>query len=99
MTTKTKGGRTTPPKSKGVVIYHVMKPREGFDDTADKLFIMVRDAQRTNPGAPRHLMLDIDGHRNELGGLDEEAWELYRHFIMEWLAPYLKTFTVADFGK
>ncbi|MFI9848394.1 HNH endonuclease [Nonomuraea sp. NPDC051941] len=62
---------------------------ENFERCARRIFEVVKLAQRTNPGAPRHLYLDIQGHKNDEGGYDRDARELMRHFILEFLWPYL----------
>jgi hypothetical protein len=74
---------------KAVAIYHVVYAYEGFEDAAGKLFEMVRNAARKYPGKPRHLYLDIEGHRNAAGEFDADMTELQQEFILGVLAPYL----------
>lgn len=78
-----------PAKDKLTLIYHDMAVYEDFERCAGRLFEMVRDCSRTFPGKPRALVLDVQGHRNEAGGFDRDAWELMREFIPNVLLPYL----------
>lgn len=73
----------------GVGIYHDMKVYENFERCAQRLFEMVRWAQKESPGAPRMLFLDIQGHRNSAGGYDHDAFELMQDFGMGYLLQYL----------
>lgn len=77
------------PDSKAVAIYHVMKSREGFDETAKALVELVAAAEERSPGQPRILFLDIDGHRNGAGGLDNDAYEIVSNFMAEMITPFL----------
>lgn len=77
------------PDGDGVAIYHRMKSREDFAETARILALLVKKAIREHPGQPRHLFLDIDGHRNDAGGYDHDAFELMAHFIPNILGPHL----------
>jgi hypothetical protein len=72
-----------------VAIYHRVYAREGFDEAAQALFRLVREAQRTSPGAQRVLYLDIDGHRNEAGGFDADMFELQQNFVLSFLFQFL----------
>jgi hypothetical protein len=72
-----------------IAIYHRVYVREGFDEAAQTLFRLVREAQRTSPGVERVLYLDIDGHRNEAGGFDSDMFELQQHFVLGFLLQFL----------
>jgi hypothetical protein len=74
---------------KALAIYHVMRPRENFDDTADILFQLVKKAAAEHPGRKRALYLDIEGHRNKAGGFDSDALELQQHFVIRYLGRWL----------
>jgi len=76
-------------RDKGAVIYHRVFAHEDFDHTAHVLLRLLRNAQRTRPGAPRYLYLDIDGHRNADGGFDEDMFELQSKFMAEFLLQFL----------
>lgn len=84
-----KRGRSTRTKDKSVVIYHDMRVEESFEKCATRLFKMVRMAQERSPGKKRVLYLDVQGHRNDAGGFDHDAYELLTHVLLGFLAPYL----------
>jgi hypothetical protein len=73
----------------GVALYHVVKGDEGFDDAARMLLGIVQTAAREHPGKPRHLFLDIEGHRNQAGGWDQEMYELQADFLTGFLGQWL----------
>jgi hypothetical protein len=72
-----------------VAIYHEMRAEEGFDDTAEMIFQLVRDCAATHPGKSRLLFLDVAGHRNQAGGFDQDAYELIVHFVTGFLMQWL----------
>lgn len=74
---------------KAIAIYHVMRGKENFEDTADMLFQMVKSAATKHPGKPRILYLDIEGHRNKAGGFDHDAFEVQQGFILGFLGRWL----------
>ena len=81
--------RGPPPDDRGVALYHVVLPHEGFEDAARALFRLVRRAQDVNPGARRMLFLDIEGHRQPDGSFDADMRELQQEFLFDVLAPFL----------
>jgi hypothetical protein len=87
--------------SNKIAIYHVMRPREGFEETAGMLWVMVRDAAREFPGKPRVLYMDIEGHtargpvQNQVGDYDADASEVV-HFVRAALGSFL---TDTTWGK
>ncbi len=72
-----------------VALYHVVYRHEGFDQAAQALFAMVRNAQTRCPNKRRSLFLDIEGHRNEEGGFDSDMLELQEHFLVGFLGQFL----------
>lgn len=77
----------------GIALYHVVKADETFDDAAEALLEILRLAGREQPGVPRLLFLDIEGHRNEQGGFDGDMYELQVHFITGFLSRWLTEFS------
>jgi hypothetical protein len=55
-----------------VALYHMIYEHEGFEDSAQKLFKLVQQAQSLNPGKKRKLYPDIEGHRVKEGGFDDD---------------------------
>lgn len=72
-----------------VAIHHDMKVYENFERSAQRIFECVQVAQKQSPGAPRILYLDVQGHRNEAGGYDHDAYELMKDFALGFLGKYL----------
>ena len=68
---------------RGVAIYHLVPPHEGFEESARTLFGLVRRAQTVKPGRTRTLLLDIEGHRDADGGFDADMLvELQNAFLV-----------------
>lgn len=70
-------------------LYHYMKAHDKFESTANMLVNLIYEAQKSNPDHPRILYLDIKGHRNKLGGYDQDAYELMSEFIPKHLLMWL----------
>lgn len=87
-----KTASTTPDSGdKGVALYHAVLANETFDDAAEMLLQIVQKAARDHAGKPRHLYLDIDEHKNEQGGWDDDMLELQVQFIgflSSWLSSW-----------
>lgn len=56
----------------GVALYHRVMRRENFEKAAKDLVSLVYAAEKKEPGKPRTLYLDIDGHRNAQGRFDAD---------------------------
>ncbi|WP_206337708.1 HNH endonuclease [Streptomyces sp. WAC 06738] len=82
-------GQTTDPEPKGIALYHDMRVEEDFGKCATRLFSILKKAASTTPGSPRHLYLDIQGHRNSAGGYDADSLEIMRDYLLGFLGPYL----------
>jgi hypothetical protein len=78
----------TPDKT--IAIYHRVFPHENFEDTARVLLQLLNKAQSDFPDAPRHLYLEIDGHRNSKGEFDDDMLELQTKFTVEVLIQFLR---------
>jgi hypothetical protein len=72
-----------------VALYHRVYAHEGFEQSAQRLFQLVQNAQQHSPGKRRVLYLDIDGHRTSEGGFDTDMLELQSEFLLGFLGPYL----------
>ncbi|MFI1092894.1 HNH endonuclease [Streptomyces sp. NPDC020917] len=73
----------------GIAIYHDMKVYENFERSALRIFECIKNAEKVSPGAPRYLYIDIQGHRNEAGGYDHDAFELIQDYSLGFLLDYL----------
>ncbi len=81
--------RTVRPGGQAVVLYHSFRKWDTFSEAAPVLQAIVEEAAAQFPGQPRHLHLDVDGHRNPAGGFDRDAYELMAHFVPRALMHYL----------
>jgi hypothetical protein len=77
------------PTGLAVAIYHVVYQHERFSESAQKLFKLIQEAERRQPGRKRQLYLDIEGHRNDQGGFDADMLELQKDFLLGFLGRYL----------
>lgn len=75
-------------KNKGIVLYHVVYDHEGFEITATILVKLLQNTQRQFANQKRYLFLDIEGHRNDLGGYDYDMFELQKDFALGFLMQY-----------
>jgi hypothetical protein len=66
---------------KALVLYHCVYAEEDFKDAAY--------AQRTFPGAERHLFVDIEGHRMPNDAFDGDMVELQNDFLLGFLMDFL----------
>ena len=73
----------------GVALYHRVMRWENFEKAAKDLVSLVYAAEKKEPGKPRILYLDIDGHRNAQNGFDVDMLELQKEFGLNFLLPFL----------
>jgi hypothetical protein len=76
-------------KGNVVAIYHNVFSSENFEQSANILFSLIKEAQLNCPNQKRHLYLDIEGHGNTEGGFDSDMFELQNDFILKFLIPFL----------
>ncbi len=76
-------------RGRAVALYHIVQSHEGFEEAAQALYAIVRDAQAKCPNQRRALFLDIEGNRNEQGGFDSDMLELQEHFLVGLLGQFL----------
>ena len=74
---------------KGIAIYHAVYENETFEQSASIIFKLVKKAQTDFPNQKRFLYLDIDGHKNNLGGYDNDMYELQKHFVIGFISKYI----------
>jgi len=80
--------------SRGIALYHIAYQHEGFVESANIIFKLVSHAQKQYPNVPRHLYLNIEGHRNRNGGFDADMLELQKEYVVAFLSKYLTEFHV-----
>lgn len=76
-------------KDKGVAIYHLVYEHEDFETSATILVKLLQTAQKQFPNQKRYLYMDIEGHKNVLGGYDHDMFELQNEFTLGFLMQFL----------
>lgn len=76
-------------EEKMIAIYHRIMKRENFETAANDIYNLIKHEQEVDPDKPRKLYLDIDGHRNDDGGFDEDMFELVSNFLLGFMGKYL----------
>jgi hypothetical protein len=94
-------GTDTEPPPGTILILHTVLQDDDFEKAARQLFEVVKIAQDENPGAPRALYLEIEGHKTP-DGFDADMCELQREFAVSVLLPYLTSYycpMLSEFGS
>lgn len=73
----------------GIAIYHCVKKHENFEKAAQDTFNLVKNASEYNQKQKRVIYLDIEGHKNSVGGFDNDMLKLQTNFIMSQIMPYI----------
>ena len=76
-------------EDRAVGLYNVVYAHETFEEAAKALFALVQNAEDKRLEKSRRLFLDIEGHRNEHGGFDDDMRELQQGFLTTFLSRYL----------
>lgn len=72
-----------------IALYHVVYKDDSFELAATMLYQLIISCQAKFPKKKRILYLDIDEHRNNAGGFDNDMMELQNNYILGFLMPYL----------
>ena len=76
----------------GVALYHRVMRWENFEKAAKDLVSLVYAAEKKEPGKPRTLYLDIDGHRNAQGRFDADMRSSKRDSDCDFCFRFLRKF-------
>jgi hypothetical protein len=76
-------------EDRAVALYHVVYAHETFEEAVKALVALVQNAEDKRLEKSRRLFLDIEGHRNEHGGFDDDMRELQQGFLTTFLSRYL----------
>lgn len=82
-------GQDSGEQTGSIAIFEVMGSDEKFASSAVRLWTVIAEAADEHPAKPRHLYLEIKGHRNPVGELDAEASLLMDEFLTKVLMPYV----------
>ncbi len=75
-----------------VSLYHIVAADDTFEQAAQDVVALLREAQDRYPDWPRVFYLDILGHADEQGRLDEDFVEFQQEFFFSVMAPFLTAF-------
>ncbi|MDX1438907.1 MAG: hypothetical protein R3284_03290 [Rubricoccaceae bacterium] len=72
-----------------VSVYHIVAPEESFEEAAQSVFDLLKEAETRYPGWPRTFFLDIAGHDGEAAGFDSDFYEFQQEFLFSVIAPFV----------
>ncbi len=75
-----------------VALYHVVAPDESFEEAAQAVVALLRQAQDQFPDWPRVVYLDVAGHEGEAAGFDPDFYEFQQDFWFSAVAPFTSAF-------
>jgi hypothetical protein len=78
----------------GIAIYHIVKSRDKFENSANEIYELVYSAKQEYPNEQIHLYVDIEGHKNKDGGFDNDMFELQTQFITGLILQYINSVTM-----
>lgn len=75
-----------------VALYYVVAPEESFEEAAQGVFELLRQAQGQFPDWPRVFYLDVAGHGGDAAGFDPDFYEFQQDFWFSTVAPFVQAF-------
>lgn len=75
-----------------VSLYHVVGPEDAFEQAAQDVVDLLREAQQRFPDWPRTFYVDIVGHVDETGRFTEDFVEFQQEFFFSVVAPFVTAF-------
>ena len=75
-----------------VSIYHIITPDRTFEQVAQDVFEVVREAQNLYPDWPRIFYLDILEHVSNSQSFNDDFVEFQQEFWFSVIAPFLTSF-------
>ena len=72
-----------------VAVYHVVGPDDTFEDAAQAVIALLRQAQDQFPDWPRVFYLDVAGHEGQAAGFDPDFYEFQQDFLFSAVAPFV----------
>ena len=76
-------------RREGVRIQYYVSGASSFEEAVQGILRLTRETAEQRPGVPRELVVEIEGHRNSVGGYDRDMEELQLRFLFSWFIPYL----------
>lgn len=81
-----------------VSIYQRVSADDSFESAVDEAFGYVREAQEKYPGWPRIFYLEIEGHKGDRQGFDEDFFEFQQEFWFSTIAHFVYAFEIPLIG-
>ena len=75
-----------------VAIYYVVAPDETFEEAAQGVFALLRQAESRFPGWPRVFYVDVAGHEGDAAGFSPDLYEFQQDFWFSSVAPFVQAF-------
>lgn len=72
-----------------VSLYYIVEPDDSFEQAAQALFALLKEAQAQFPDWPRLLYLDVLGHQGDRAGYDPDFFEFQQDFLFATIAPFV----------
>ncbi len=72
-----------------VSVYHLVGPEDTFERAAADVVALLGEAERRFPGWPRTFYLDLAGHTDAEGRLDEDFVEFQQEFLFSVVGPFV----------
>lgn len=72
-----------------VSVYQVIAPEATFEEAAVEAVDLLREAEQRFPGWPRTYYLDIQGHADAQGQLEEDFVEFQQEFLFSVIGPFV----------
>ncbi len=75
-----------------VSLYHIVGPDDDFARAAGDVLALLREAEARYPGWPRVFYVDLNGHRGDRYGFDEDFFEFQQDFWFSTVAHFVTAF-------
>ncbi len=72
-----------------VSLYHVVAEDDGFEQAAQDVVALLREAEERFPGWPRVFYLGIVGHVDATGRFTDDFVEFQQEFLFSVVAPFV----------
>ncbi|GMQ81492.1 MAG: hypothetical protein BMS9Abin05_0924 [Rhodothermia bacterium] len=82
-----------------VSLYHVVSGRDSFETAVSDVFSLLKQAQSRYPDWPRIFYLEIEGHKGQRDGFDEDFYEFQQEFWFSTIAHFVTAFELPLLGR
>ena len=82
-----------------VSLYHVVSGSDSFETAVSDVFSLLKQAQSRYPDWPRIFYVEIEGHKGQRDGFDEDFYEFQQEFWFSTIAHFVTAFELPLLGK